>query len=276
MDRVEPPAVGVAVHAAGGGEVFRTVGGRVHRGEVGDDADLRRRGRCADCPGGQAVAEEEVVGGADGGREVGQAGGHLPLQVADPGRAQGLVERGPVVDPVPQPPGHDRGVRREVLGGFACGPAAAVLEHLGQVPVVEGDGRGDAGGQQGVDQPVVEVEALGVDRAVPARDHARPGDGQAVGVGAQPAHEVDVLAPAVVVVAGDVAGVAARDLARGVREGVPDRRRTAVLRHGSLDLVGRRGRAPQEVVRECGEVDGHESPFTVGHLTAPAVSPATR
>lgn len=276
MDRVEPPAVGVAVHAAGGGEVLRAVGGRVDRGEVGDEADLGGRGRGADRLGGEAVAEEQVVGGPDGGREVPQAGGHRAFQVADPGRAQGFVERGPVPHPVPQAPGHDLGVRREVLGGLARGPAAAVLEHLGQVPVVEGHGRGDAGGQQGVDQLVVEVEALGVDRAVAAGDHARPGDGQAVGVGAEPAHQADVLAPAVVVVAGDVAGVAARDLAGGVREGVPDRRRAAVLRHGSLDLVGRRGRAPQEVVRECGEVDAHGSPFKVGHLTAPAVSPATR
>jgi hypothetical protein len=154
-----------------------------------------------------------------------------------------------VGDAVAEALGDDRGVVGEREGRVALRPAAPVLERLRQVPVVEGDGRGDAGLQQTVDQLVVEGQALGVHRAVAVRDDARPGDRQAVGVDAQPAHQGDVLAPAVVVVAGHVAVVAAGGLPRGVREGVPDRRRAAVLRHGPLDLVRRGGRAHR---KSCG------------------------
>ena len=52
-----------------------------------------------------------------------------------------------------------------------------------------------------------------------------------------------------VVVVGHVTGVAAGHLAGRVAERVPDRRRTAVFRDGALDLVGRGGRAPDEVRR---------------------------
>ena len=87
-----------------------------------------------------------------------QAGRHPAFQVADPGRAERLVEGRPVLDPVAEALGDDGGVRGEVLGGVARRPAAPVLERLRQVPVVERDERGDAGLQQAVDQPVVEVE----------------------------------------------------------------------------------------------------------------------
>jgi hypothetical protein len=225
VDGVQPPAVGVAVHAAGGGEVLLAVGGRVDGGEVVDDAHLRVRGGRTDGLHRQAVTEEQVVGGADRRREVRQTGGHDAFQVTDPGGAQGFVEGGPVRDAVAEAPGDDRRVGREVLRRGPGLPAGvAVLEHLRQVPVVEGHGRRDARLQQRVDQLVVKGQALGVDRAVAAGYDARPGHRQAVGVGAQPAHQVDVLAPAVVVVAGDVAVVVVVDLARDVGEGVPDRR----------------------------------------------------
>ncbi len=219
MGRVEPPAVDVAVLSAGRLDVLVAVGGRVHRGEVVDDADLGVGSGGADRLRGQAVAQQQVVRGTDGGRQIGPARGHLAFEVADPGRAGRLVEGGPVGDAVAEAFGHDRGVGGEVLGRLALGPAAAVLEGLGQVPVVEGDGGGDARLQEAVHQLVVEREALGVDRAVAAGEHPGPGDGQPVGVGAELAHQADVLAPAVVVVAGDVAVVVVRDLS-GVCEKV--------------------------------------------------------
>ncbi len=61
-----------------------------------------------------------------------------------------------MVDAVAEAFGDGGGVRGEVFGGVAFGPAAAVLEGLGQVPVVEGDRRGDAGVEEPVDEPVVE------------------------------------------------------------------------------------------------------------------------
>src|SRR5690606_24983080 len=89
-----------------------------------------------------------------------------------------------------------------------------------------------------------------------------------------------VLGPAVVVVARDVAGVAAGDRARDPRERVPDGRRAPVLGDRALDLVRRGGGAPHEVRREHpralrrlgrgGVVGLRGHPFT-----APCMIPAT-
>src|SRR6185312_7999439 len=67
-----------------------------------------------------------------------------------------------------------------------------------------------------------------------------------VALQAERRHEVEVLAPAVVVVAGDVAGVAVLDDAGEAAEGVPDRVGAPVLVRRSLDLVGGGGGAETE------------------------------
>ena len=51
-------------------------------------------------------------------------------------------------------------------------------------------------------------------------------------------------------VAGDVAGVAVQDVARRMREGVPDRGSAPVLVYSALDLVGGGRGAPQEAFRK--------------------------
>jgi len=59
---------------------------------------------------------------------------------------------------------HDGGaVVGEELGGVAVGPASLVLQGLWQVPVVQRRQGGDAGRQEFIDQPAVEIEALLVD-----------------------------------------------------------------------------------------------------------------
>ena len=79
----------------------------------------------------------------------------------------------------------DGGVVGEALGGVARRPAAGVLEHLGQVPVVERDDRLDAGCEELVDEASVEVQARLVDGARARRQDARPGDAEAIGRQAQ-------------------------------------------------------------------------------------------
>src|SRR5260370_1362348 len=74
----------------------------------------------------------------------------------------------------------------------------------------------------------------------------RPGDREPVGRQSQLPHEPHVVAVSVVVVTGHVTGVTVDGLVRGVAEGVPDGRRSTVLRGGTFDLVGRGRRAPQE------------------------------
>ena len=63
-------------------------------------------------------------------------------------------------------------------------------------------------------------------------------------------HQRDVVGPPVVVVVGDVAGLAVPDRARPPAEGVPDRLAAAVVGYRALNLVRSRGDAPGEAGRE--------------------------
>ena len=64
-----------------------------------------------------------------------------------------------MLDAVAEGRGHDVGVLGEVVRRRPLRPATVVLERLGQVPVVQRHVRVDAGGEQLIDEPVVEVEA---------------------------------------------------------------------------------------------------------------------
>ena len=92
----------------------------------------------------------------------------------------GLVVRHPVLDPVAQPPGDHLRVPHEGVHRGPARPAAAVLERLRQVPVVQRGKRPDAPLQHGVHQALVEIESLRFTAPGAAGDHARPGDGEPV------------------------------------------------------------------------------------------------
>ncbi len=116
--------------------------------------------------------------------------------------------------------------------------------------------------EERVDEPVVEVEARVVDAATSVREHARPGDREPERVEAELAHELHVVAVAVVEVACDLAGVAAADLAGRRGEAIPDALASAVSIGRSLDLVRRSCRAPDEVGGEGAVGLGrHECPL---------------
>ncbi len=114
----------------------------------------------------------------------------------------------------------------------------------------QGGGGLDAVFQQGVDQALVEVQALLVDPAAAFGHHPAPGHAEAVGLHAQFLHQPDVLAPAVVMVAGHVAGVVVEHAAGGVGETLPDAGTGAVGQRRAFDLVGRGGATPDEVLGE--------------------------
>ena len=207
-----------------------------------------------------AVAEQQVVHGGQGVGGRGAAGGVHPGAVAEERRAPRLVEGVPHGDPVAEAGGDAGGVVGEPGGGVAGGPAAAVLDGLRQVPVVERGGGPDAGGEQLVDQAVVEAGALRLDPG--------PGDREPVRGEAQLGHQAHVVAVAPEVVAGPFAGVAVVDPAGGGGEGVPDRRVPAVC---ALDLVGGGGGAPPEpggeAQRRSGRRFGESAhPVSMGHL----------
>ena len=143
--------------------------------------------------------------------------------VAQQRGAPGLVEGRPETHPVPQGVEHDGRVVGEAVGHVPRWPATGVLEDLGQVPVVDRQVGLDARRQQLVHEAPVEVQAGLVHASGAPGQDARPGHAEAIGVQSQGGHEGDVLAVAVVVVVGDIAGVAVLDGAGHSAEHVPDR-----------------------------------------------------
>ena len=177
------------------------------------------------------------------------------------GGAPGLVVGGPQSDAITEAGVHDLGVVGEGLRGAALEPAAGVLEGLGEVPVVQRAGGLHAALEEGVDEPVVVVQAPLLHAPAALGDDARPGDREAVPVKAGVGDEVGVLGVAVVGVARDRAVRAVPDRAGARGEGVPDGGAAAVLGARALDLVRRRGGAQLEALgpgqpgRQCGRRD---------------------
>ncbi|MDF9805554.1 hypothetical protein M2436_004101 [Streptomyces sp. HB372] len=220
---------------------------RAQRVEVQGEGDLGGvRQEVAQDAGARAVGQVQVVGGAQGREVAGPARGVDPVPVPEERRAPGLVERRPGRHPVAQRPGHQARVLREPVRRVPLGPAARVLQLLRQVPVVERGDRSDPGRQQLVDQTAVEVQAALHGRAPAGRLDPGPGDGEPVVGDAQFLHQAYVVRHPVQMVGGDVAGVAVAHLAGRPAEGVPDRRRTAVLGGSALDLIGGGGGPPAE------------------------------
>ena len=134
-----------------------------------------------------------------------------------------------------------------------CGPRAAIRKRLRIIPVEQRDKRADAVGEQRVNQAVVKRDAILVDRADALRQNARPGEGEAVVFYAQPRHELYVFFDAVIMIAGDIAGVTAVDFARPVGKRIPDGRPLAAIKCRAFNLVGRGRRAPNEILAKAHE-----------------------
>src|SRR5262249_61271625 len=92
---------------------------------------------------------------------------------------------------------------------------------LAEVPMGGRGGRLHPGGEQFIDEAVVEVEPLLVGLAGAFRENPRPGDREPVRLGADRLHQRYVFLVPVVVVIRDVAVVAVFDVAWRVREHVP-------------------------------------------------------
>src|SRR5438552_2597149 len=110
----------------------------------------------------------------------------------------------------------------------------------------------DAVSEEFVDQPVIEIEALGVWRAGAIGKYPGPCDRETVMFGTEIPDQPDVFLVAMVVLVGAVAGRLVLDLARRVRKSVPDRASAAVFIDGALDLIGRRGGAPRKTFGKAG------------------------
>src|SRR6516162_5967186 len=89
--------------------------------------------------------------------------------------------------------------------------------------MIESGERLDAGRLQLVYHTAVEVEPLWIGPARALRKDARPGDREAIGIGADFLHQRNILLVPVVVIVSDVAGVVVLNVARSMGVGVPDR-----------------------------------------------------
>ncbi len=264
-DRLDEPAVLEIVTRFGQLDIRRIGAGRDGGGEIEHDPGRGPGREGADPLEGEAVAEQQVMGGGEPGPGIAAPRRVLARDVAVVGRHVRLVERHPGVDPITETLDHRRGVIGKGLGRRANRPSAGILERLREVPVVQRRPRRDPDGEKRVDEPVVEVEAGGVDRTAAAGYHAWPGDREPVGTKTELVHQGDIALPPGVVLAGAVARGPVVDRARSAGEPIPDALPSPVSGGRPFDLVGGGRRAPDEPLGErhrsgrgsdC-DVDGH-------------------
>ena len=231
--------------------------------EVEHDADLGVGCSAPQCFRRPAMREQQMVRSGDRVHLARPARSVLSPRVADPRDDPRLVVRHPVRNAIAETVGDDLDVLDERLRRRASGPAARVFEHLRRVPVEQRRERRDAGGEQRIDEPVVEVEPRLVHATAAVGEDARPRDREAERVEPELAHQLDVVGVPVVEVARDRAGVAVANLAGCRAEAIPDALAAAVLGRCALDLVRGGRRAPDEAVR-----DGGHEPFPFRANTA--------
>ena len=228
--------------------------------DVDDDPDLAGRLRGPELLHRAAVRDHRVVHRLLAGPAIGDPRREHAQSVADP-EGDGFVDRGPEGNAVAELLEGERRVVPEPLDRVAVRPSTQILESLGEVPVEQGGVRCDAVLEQGIDEVVVEVDPLLVDRTAAFGQEARPAQGEPIGVESDLLHQADVLLPAVVVVDRDIAGFVAQHLPRRLREGVPDRGSLPVQIPGSFDLIRAR-RGTEDEMGGKNDV-GHVLPFDV-------------
>merc|ERR1719401_2436700 len=113
--------------------------------------------------------------------------------------------------------------------------------------MVNRDDRFDVVGDELVDQVIVEIDAFRIDCAPAIRQHSGPSDRKAVSGQAQLLHELYILLPAMIVVAGHRAIIAVLYIPFNGTEGVPNTSRTAIF-VTTFYLVRSCRTAPQETL----------------------------
>ena len=134
------------------------------------------------------------------------------------GEDRRLVEGGETFDAIAIALRHQHGVIGKPCNAISRCPAAEVVKCLRQIPVIEAEPRLDTGGENRVDQPVVECQARLVWHAASLRKHARPGNRKTIGLYAKPLHQRDIFRITMIVIAGDVAGIVVGDLRLSARK----------------------------------------------------------
>ena len=206
---------------------------------------------------GIAMGEADMVHGMGGGADVTQAGRVDAQKMRQPRHAPGFVDRGGRGDTVADPAHDDARVIGEPARDVRVHPAAAERQVRRQVPVIEGQEGFQPARQHPVDQPVVEIETFRVRRPAPLGHHPRPACRKAVGVETAVAKEVQILRPAVVMVAGGGAVLAVQDIAGRGGEAVP-MAAPGTAKACALDLIGGGGGPEEEARRKGGAGKAHD------------------
>ena len=239
----------VRVGTRGSGEIFIAR----RRGdlwlEVDDDADRIPATERAIGLHGPSMCAQQVVRCERRLEQIAMPRRERAVQVAAVGDHPRLVERGPYGHAVERLE-HQCAVVGEPVGDVAIEPSAQVVQRGGEVPVVERRHRFDVRGDERVDQPPIEIDTALICAPLSVRQHATPTNAEAVGLQAERAHQRDVVGIAMVVVAGNVAGIAAGGQSGRMREALPDARARAVVERRPFDLIRRGGRAPQKTGRK--------------------------
>jgi hypothetical protein len=196
----------------------------------------------------------EVVRGDRCLEQIAVPGSERAVQIPAVGHDPRFVERRPHWNTIAECAEHDASVVGEPVGDIAVEPAAAIVQCLGQIPMIERGVRRYAGLEQTVHELAIEVEAALIHGAGARWQDATPRDAEPVGIEPQFAHQRDVATPSTVVIAGHVARVTVRREARRSGESVPDARSGPVRQRRTLDLVRRRRGAPEKRVGKDGGV----------------------
>ncbi|MND71945.1 hypothetical protein D3C80_634860 [compost metagenome] len=110
----------------------------------------------------------------------------------------------------------------------------------------------DAARLAAINEPVVKIEPLLIDRPETVRNDTRPGDGETIGLDTHLLDEIEVFFPAIIVIAGDIAIVPPEDMARHVAEGIPDGGFAAIGLGRTFDLERGGCDAEQEIAGKTG------------------------
>ena len=139
---------------------------------------------------------------------IAMPGGQVAVEIAACRDDPGLVQRDPEAYPVAEGAIQDLRIVREPPRTRVARPAPARVERLGEIPMVEGEHGLDPPLQQRIDQVSIEIQARLIHPPAALGEDPRPGHAEAVGVQTERRHQGDILAPAPVVVAGDIPGFA--------------------------------------------------------------------
>ena len=206
-------------------------------------------------PHGHAVTLEYMMACRDGAacRQL-QAGRMNAGGKSEADEALRLVEGDEVLDAVAETAGAQRRIFLKPLRAVGIFPGAFGLKCGGIIPVVQGHEGTNAFFKHLINEPVVEIDAFFVDRAGTIRQQPRPGDRKTVVVHAKLRHQRHVFLITVIMVAGDIAGMAFKHFSGSVAELVPHRKTLSIFKGCAFNLIGRGRGAPDKILTETHDI----------------------